>query len=69
MVFDVPVPVPVVALLKVHPSRVNDLLEPDVLKVEPFTNVECFSDNFGNNCCRFVARLRTGSIKQFDLDL
>jgi hypothetical protein len=34
IVFDVPRAVPFVTLLKVHPSRVNDLQTPDELKVE-----------------------------------
>ncbi len=44
-----------VALLKVHPSRVNDLREPDQLNLEPATNVESYFDAFGNNSCRFLA--------------
>lgn len=55
IVFDTPLPVPMIALLKVHPSRANDLREPDLLIVEPATDVEYYTDNFGNNCCRFVA--------------
>jgi transglutaminase-like putative cysteine protease len=55
IVFDTPRAVPFVALLKVHPSRVNDLRRPDVLSLNPATNVECYFDSFGNNCCRFVA--------------
>ena len=55
IIFDAPLPVPIVALLKVHPSRVVDLREPDVLRVDPATNIECYFDSFGNNCCRFLA--------------
>jgi hypothetical protein len=33
--FELPAPVPMVALLNVHPSRAQDLLEPDELRVEP----------------------------------
>jgi transglutaminase-like putative cysteine protease len=44
-----------VALLKVHPSRVNDLREPDALRADPATNFECHSDSFGNSSCRFLA--------------
>jgi transglutaminase-like putative cysteine protease len=55
IVFDVPLPVPFVALLKVYPSRVNDLQTPDELKIDSATNFECYSDSFGNNCCRFLA--------------
>jgi transglutaminase-like putative cysteine protease len=45
-----------VALLKVHPSRVNDLRELDLLRADSATQFECFTDNFGNNACRFVAQ-------------
>ena len=53
--FYTPLEVPIVALLKVHPSRVPDLREPDILNVEPAAEVECFLDSFGNNTCRFMA--------------
>jgi len=56
IVFDVPRAVPFVALLKVHPSRVSDLQMPDALKVSSAAHFECYSDSFGNNCCRFLAR-------------
>jgi transglutaminase-like putative cysteine protease len=56
IIFDVPRAVPFVALLKVHPSRVNDLQTLDELKVNYGTHFECFSDSFGNICCRFLAR-------------
>jgi transglutaminase-like putative cysteine protease len=55
IIFDAPRPVPIIALLKVHPSRVNDLRAPDRLMSDPATNIECYFDSFGNNCCRFVA--------------
>src|ERR1700722_19238322 len=55
ILFDAPIPVPIVALLKVHPSRAMDLREPDELRVDPATKVECYLDSFGNNCCRFLA--------------
>jgi transglutaminase-like putative cysteine protease len=55
IIFDIPVPVPMVALLKVHPSRVKDLRQPDALRADPATNFECYSDSFGNSSCRFLA--------------
>jgi transglutaminase-like putative cysteine protease len=55
IVFEAPRPVPIVALLKVHPSRAGDLREPDALILEPYTDVNCYLDTFGNNCCRFLA--------------
>jgi len=53
--FDVPVSVPVVAMLNVHPSRAGDLLEPDILRIEPAVPQERYIDAFGNVCCRFTA--------------
>ena len=55
IVFETLRPTPIVALLKVHPSRAHDLREPDEVNLEPATNVEYYIDSFGNNCCRFLA--------------
>jgi transglutaminase-like putative cysteine protease len=55
IVFDTPVPVPFVAMLKVHVSRVKDLRKLDELKIDSAIHFECYSDSFGNNCCRFLA--------------
>jgi len=54
--FEVPIDVPFVALLNVHPSRVQDLHEPDELTVEPSTQISRYVDLFGNRCTRFLAR-------------
>lgn len=45
----------VVALLNVHSSRDQDLLEPDRLRIEPATEAAQYLDSFGNRCCRFLA--------------
>lgn len=55
VIFDTPAPVAIVALLKVHPSRVQDLLEPDELHLEPAVKSDSYTDSYGNNCCRFLA--------------
>src|SRR5271154_296439 len=65
--FQVPAPVPMVALLNVHPSREADLLEPDRLCIEPAMEAEVYFDSFGNRCSRFVApagelRLRNSTL-------
>jgi len=39
----------------VHPSRVGDLSEPDILRVEPEVQQEQYTDTFGNICTRFTA--------------
>ena len=53
--FDVPAPVPMVALLSVHPSRRHDLREPDQLRVEPAVATDEYRDLFGNISTRFIA--------------
>jgi len=53
--FQVPASVAIVALLNVHPSRVQDLLEPDELQTEPRLPITSYIDSFGNRCTRFVA--------------
>lgn len=53
--FELPAPVAMVALLNVHPSRTQDLLEPDELQTEPRLEIAHYIDGFGNRCARFVA--------------
>jgi transglutaminase-like putative cysteine protease len=53
--FELPADVAMVALLHVHPSRAQDLLEPDELQTEPKLEVTSYFDSFGNRCARFVA--------------
>ncbi len=52
---DIPAPVCMVAVLNVHSSRVNDLLEPDELEIFPAVERDAYFDSFGNRCVRFVA--------------
>jgi transglutaminase-like putative cysteine protease len=53
--FDIPAPVSMVALLNVHPSRIQELLEPDELQTEPKLETVSYIDDFGNRCVRFNA--------------
>jgi len=53
--FDLPLDVPFVGLVNVHPSRVKDLREPDELTVEPTAPITRFVDSFGNRSTRFRA--------------
>jgi transglutaminase-like putative cysteine protease len=53
--FETTAALPMVALLNVHPSRTQDLREPDELLVEPFVKVEQFQDSFNNHSCRLMA--------------
>ncbi len=55
--FDLPVvDVPFIGLLNVHPSRLQDLREPDELTVEPGVPITRYIDAFGNRCTKFLAR-------------
>ncbi len=53
--FEIPSPVPMVALLSVHPSYRADLREPDQLRIDPEIPTDVYQDSFGNLCSRFVA--------------
>jgi transglutaminase-like putative cysteine protease len=48
-------PMAVVAVLKVHPSRVADLLNPDEIQISPASPSLDYLDSFGNRCTRIVA--------------
>jgi transglutaminase-like putative cysteine protease len=54
MVFDVPQPLALVAMLKVHPSRAGDLLEPDLMEASSGALSEDYTDSFGNLCSRLL---------------
>jgi transglutaminase-like putative cysteine protease len=47
--------VPFVAMLSPHPSRENDLRNPDVIHTDPQVRIERYLDGFGNICSRFLA--------------
>ena len=53
--FDVPATVAMVALLNIHPSRAQDLVQPDELQTDPPLDVTYYFDSFGNRCARLVA--------------
>ena len=53
--FEIPAPVPMVAMLNLHPSRIADLREPDDLRITPAVPVKTYHDSFGNLCTRFLA--------------
>jgi hypothetical protein len=55
--------VPIVTLLNVHPSRKQDLREPDELRTDPAVKIENYQDTFGNHACRLVAP--PGKIAEF----
>jgi transglutaminase-like putative cysteine protease len=55
MTFEFDQPTPLLAVLNVHASRVDDLEYPDHLQVSPGTSVVGYHDAFGNWCNRLVA--------------
>jgi transglutaminase-like putative cysteine protease len=55
LTFEFKQPTPVIAVLNVHSSRVEDLERPDILVVTPVASVDGYRDAFGNWCNRFVA--------------
>jgi len=65
--FDLCGEVPFVCLVNVHPSRVQNLLEPDILTVDPDTPVRTYLDSFGNRCARFLGT--KGNIRLYNSTL
>src|SRR5260370_22915736 len=55
MRFDIPAPVAMVVLLRVHPSLEANLREPDRVRIDPDIKIEDYTDSFGNYCSRFLA--------------
>jgi len=53
--YECPQPTPMLLLLRVHPSRENDLLGPDQVVTEPNVPVQSYLDGFGNLCSRLTA--------------
>jgi transglutaminase-like putative cysteine protease len=54
-------PVPMILMLHVHPSRAQDLLRPDEMKITPPLAADTYRDVFGNICTRLV--VPAGSIR------
>jgi transglutaminase-like putative cysteine protease len=65
--FDLPVDIPFLGMLNVHPSRRQDLREPDELTVEPATPITSYTDSFGNRCTRFLGQ--QGSVRLYNSTL
>jgi len=57
--FELPVEAAFIGLVNIHPSRMQDLREPDELIVEPQVPIFRFTDAFGNRCTKFLARKGT----------
>ena len=52
--YECPQPTPMLLLLNVHSSRVQDLETPDVMRTDPQIPVTHYHDGFGNLCSRIV---------------
>ena len=52
---EISLPMTVIAVLNVHPSRTKDLREPDELQISPETKSDRYLDGFGNICTRIHA--------------
>src|SRR5208282_6592311 len=48
--YECPQPTPMILTLSVHPSRIPDLLTPDLLRLDPFIPANWYRDGFGNTC-------------------
>ena len=55
LIYDCPQPTPMLLMLNVHHSRVDDLAAPDLLTTEPAVPVHGYRDGFGNWCSRIIA--------------
>ncbi len=55
LIFDSPQPTPLILTLRVHASRVSDMVSPDHLVTRPSIPVTAYCDTFGNWCSRLVA--------------
>ncbi|RYX91917.1 MAG: transglutaminase family protein [Comamonadaceae bacterium] len=56
-------PMALVYLLHVHPSRRDDLLGPEFVRIDPFLQVDEYLDAFGNQCGRVNAPLGTSHVR------
>ena len=55
LIYDLLQPTPMILAVNIHPSRVADIVTPDVLTVEPQVEITGYHDGFGNWCTRLVA--------------
>jgi len=55
LIYRFPQPTPMILAVHIHPSRVADIVIPDILTVDPPVPVLGYHDGFGNWCTRIVA--------------
>jgi transglutaminase-like putative cysteine protease len=56
-------PMALIYLLHVHPSRRDDLLQPEIVEITPNLLVDEYLDNFGNRCGRVNAEMGVSSVR------
>jgi transglutaminase-like putative cysteine protease len=54
LAFSSSAPTPTILMLSVHPSRLNDLMEPHRISFDPPSPSQTYFDHFGNICTRMV---------------
>ena len=55
LTYDCPQPTPMVLMLNVHPTRVDDLIVADDMRMDPEVPASVYRDGFGNTCTRVEA--------------
>ncbi|MHB8528017.1 MAG: transglutaminase-like domain-containing protein [Caulobacteraceae bacterium] len=55
IIYECPRPSPMLLMVSVHPSRLEDLETPDTLRIDPAIGATLYHDGFGNICHRIVA--------------
>jgi transglutaminase-like putative cysteine protease len=53
--YECPQETPMLLMLRVHPSRENDLTRLDTVRIEPSVPLQSYIDGFGNLCSRITA--------------
>jgi transglutaminase-like putative cysteine protease len=55
LIYDCPQQTPMILTLRVHPTRAQDLVGPDLLTTDPHVPASEYYDSFGNLCTRLMA--------------
>jgi transglutaminase-like putative cysteine protease len=55
ILFEHPVPTPIIAMLYLHDSRVSSIRRGEYLLVDPQVRISTYTDSFGNRCGRLLA--------------
>jgi transglutaminase-like putative cysteine protease len=62
LVFDCPKPTPMILMLKVHSTRIPNLIIPDYVVADPPIPIVAYFDSYGNHCSRVIAPVGTLSL-------